>query len=159
MFLPKTCNWSCRISIGELYQWFNHKHSYQSGILEFACQLGRLTSNVVGEPASQSEPAVPLLARILSRKIQTKLQPQMQRIFFQKIQTKSQLQIQRILSRKMETKSQCILSQKIQTKSQLKIQRILSRKITTRITAANTNSSSNIDAIGNPVFKRIVAQF
>ena len=44
----------------------NNEHGYQNGILEFACQLGKLTSNVVGEPASQSEPAVPLLARILS---------------------------------------------------------------------------------------------
>ena len=72
----------------------NNEHGYQNGIMEFACQLGKLTSNVVGEPASQSEPAVPLLARILSRKIQTKSQSQTQSIDSRKIQTKSKQQIQ-----------------------------------------------------------------
>ena len=116
----KTCNWSCCISVG------NNEHGYQNGILEFACQLGKLTSNVVGEPASQSEPAVPLLARILSRKIQTKSKPQIQCILSRKIQTKSKPQIQCILSRKIQTKSQLqikrIDSGKIQTKSQQQIQ-------------------------------------
>ena len=70
-----------------------------------ACQLGKLTSNVVGEPASQSEPAVPLLARILSLKIQTKSKPQIQCILTRKIQTKSQQQIQLSVRILMQLKS------------------------------------------------------
>ena len=98
----------------------NNEHGYQNGILEFACQLGKLTSNVVGEPASQSEPAVPLLARILSWKIQTKSKPQLQCILSRKIQTKSQPQIQRIFSQKIQTKSQQQIQLSVRILMQLK---------------------------------------